>query len=97
MSSAEILLGTVPGWSSKHVEILESNWITTANQVVAIAATASGLSHMAEQLGVNDREMKKLVDLARQALPSEVAADLEREADTSQFPLGARLDPPTKR
>ena len=97
MSDAEIPLATVQGWPPEHVQILGNNWITTANQVVAIAATPSGVSHMAAQLGVNDREMKKLVDLARQALPSEVAADLERDVDTSQFPLGAKIDPPTKR
>lgn len=84
-----IPLDHVKGWPREYVAKLKESWVTTAEQLVAMAATEGGLTAVASQLGVPEKEMRRLVDLARTALPARVAAELDQPADTSQFGLGA--------
>src|SRR4051812_27829098 len=82
-------LSAVDGWSEAHANKLAQHWITTAEQVVGMGATAEGVRTLAEQLGVPSTEMQRLLERARQALPPAVAAELGNEVDTSQYGLGA--------
>jgi hypothetical protein len=82
------LLEDVEGWPAEYATNLKKNWITTAEQVVAIAATAGGLSALASQLATSEANLKGLVDLAKQTLPADVIARLEQPVDTSHFGLG---------
>lgn len=86
----DIPLDSVPGWSAKNVERLQASWITTAEQVVALAATATGIQSLSEQLQVSHDEVRRLVELAAQALSADVRAEMETPVDTSNYGLGAR-------
>src|SRR5438105_3992748 len=79
----------IPGWSDAHIRKLASHWITTAEQVVGAAVSSQGLSSLAHDLGVSLPEMSKLVERARAALHPDVAKDLEKPVDTSQYGFGA--------
>src|SRR5262245_12222609 len=79
----------IDGWTPAYVDALAQLWITTAEQVVGLAATPQGISSLAKQLGVSDTEAQRLVGLARAALPAAAAAQLSEEVDTSQHGLGA--------
>jgi hypothetical protein len=82
-------LATVPGWTKTHVDKLAANWITTAEQVVGMAANPQNLGALAQQLGVSHQQMQQLVEHARAALPPAAAAQLGKEVDTRSFGLGA--------
>ena len=86
-------LNSVRGWPSSLARKLAKNWITTAEQVVAAAATPEGLRHLADHLAVSEDRMRRLVAAARASLAPAVAESLEQPADTKQFGLGA-LEPP---
>ena len=83
-------LEKVPGWTSRHVDRLRSAWITTAEQVAALAATSRGVGSLAEQLEVSEAEARQLADAARAALPAERRTELDTPVDTSNYGLGAR-------
>jgi hypothetical protein len=76
------------GWTDRHIERLGRSWITTAEQVVAIAATPGGLQSLAEQLEVSEDEAQRLVAVARAQLPTATRAEMEEVADTSKYGLG---------
>jgi hypothetical protein len=88
-------LHSVSGWPSSLVQKLAHDWITTAEQVVATSANATGIQTMATHLGITEEEMRRLVAAARAALPPQVVKELETPVDTRQFGLGA-LKPPRK-
>jgi hypothetical protein len=96
---SDVPLHTVKGWSSDHVARMKDAWITTAEQVVALSATDSGLESIGEQLRVSTDEARWLVDLARQTLSAETRAEMDQPADTSNYGLGASRprDPKTDR
>lgn len=82
-------LATVPGWTGGLVERLAGHWVSTAEQVVGMAATPSGVGGLAELLGVSPAATRKLVAAAKAALPAGRAAALGRPADASGYGLGA--------
>lgn len=86
-------LAGVPGWSGGHVSKLAGYGYTTADQVVGMAATPTGMGGLCSILGVTKAEAGRLVAKARAALPRARAAELGRPADTSGYGLGA-LPPP---
>ena len=86
-------LRDVPGWPKAVAKKLEENWITTAEQLLAMSATADGLRSLAEHVGVSEDRMRQLVDAARGSVAPHVAASLERPANTSRRGLGA-VKPP---
>jgi hypothetical protein len=82
-------LTEVPGWSPAHAEALAKNWITTAEQVVGMAATPGGVEALAQEVGVPEETMRALDDLARSALAPSVARGLAKPVDASEYGLGA--------
>jgi hypothetical protein len=86
---SETPLSEVPGWTDDYIRQLRNVWITSAEQVVALAATPGGLSSLAEHLGITDSEADRLRDAARSALPEQEVAELETPADTYQYGTGA--------
>jgi hypothetical protein len=77
-------------WPPDALKRLSGSWITTAEQVVAIAATDSGMSSLAAQTGLSAQVLAQFVDRTRQALPSAVREQLSKPADTSRFGTGAQ-------
>jgi hypothetical protein len=90
----ETPLDAVVGPSEQQVRTLTRHGLTTAESVVAVAATPGGLSSLAEALDVPVAEAEQLVAAARAALPENVAAEMEAPTDTSEFGLGALPPPP---
>jgi predicted RecB family nuclease len=84
----ETALSAVEGWNADHLARLEDVGITTAEQVVAVSATAGGLRSIAAQLEVSIEDARHLVNVARASLPDEVLSELEQPADTSGYGLG---------
>jgi len=82
-------LTDVRGWTSALARKLAPSWITTAEQVVGVGATPEGVGNLARQLGVSEKEMHRLLGLARAALPPGVAAELGRGVAPGQYGLGA--------
>jgi len=85
----ETPLERVPGWSSDQVERMMSSFLTTAEQVVALAATPDGFRSFAQQLHVSDQEARRLLAAARAQLSPETLAEMEAAVDTSEYGLGA--------
>jgi hypothetical protein len=77
-------------WPPETLKRLSRSWITTAEQVVAVAATDDGMLALAEQTGLSVRDLAPLVDRTRQALPPGLREQLSKPADTSQFGTGAK-------
>ena len=86
---ADTPLEEVPIWSRSQIAKLKDSWITTAEQVVGIAATPSGIQSLATQLAVSEEEVRRLVAAAAAALPPDVRVTLERGHDTRNYGLGA--------
>ena len=85
---SDVPLHSVRGWSPDGVARLRDVGIISAEQVVAVAATDSGLQSLSEQLHVSSAETRRLVDLARQSLSAETRAEMDKPADTSNYGLG---------
>ena len=71
-------------------------WITTAEQLVAQAATAGGMDALARELMLSDSETRRMVDAARASLSAGAVAEAERKVDTSKYSLGAAPPKPKR-
>ena len=86
-------LDYIHGWTPEKVSRMKDVWITTAEQVVALAATEKGLRSLSEQLQVDIEEARQLYLAARDRLSPEARRELDRPADTRDFGRGARPPP----
>jgi hypothetical protein len=86
-------LDSIEGWTPEKVSRMKDVWITTAEQVVALAATERGLRSLSEQLQVDIEEARRLYLAARDQLSPAARRELDQPADTSDFGRGA-LPPP---
>jgi DNA-binding phage protein len=76
-------------WPREALERLAANWIASAEQVVAIAATRNGIAALAEQTGLSEAQIGDLVHHTKEALPVDIRDRFGQPAETSQFGLGA--------
>jgi len=81
-------LEKVEGLTDEDASKLREVWITTAEQLVALAATGGGMTSIAQQLHMGEDRARRLVDSARAALSPQMLAELDRPADTSEYGLG---------
>jgi hypothetical protein len=88
-AARETGLATLGFWPDEAVRRLEACWITSAEQVVAAAATPGGVMALAEQTGLAQSELPRLLALTRAALAPEVRQELSKPADTSHYGTGA--------
>lgn len=86
-------LDSIEGWTPEMISRMKDVWITTAEQVVALAATERGLRSLSEQLQVDIEQARQLYLAARDQLSPAARRDLDQPADTSDFGRGA-LPPP---
>lgn len=91
---AETPLKQVPGWSAAPIAQLHKSWITTAEQVVAVAATDGGVQSLAQQLNLSQADTERLIDLARQALTPAKRAEMDQPFHSDERGMGAA--PPRK-
>ncbi len=73
----------------EYTSRLREVWITSAEQLVALAATTGGITSIAEQLRINEDRARQLVESARSALAPQVLREMDRPVDTSEYGLGA--------
>jgi hypothetical protein len=88
---SETPLESVQGWTDDLVGLMRASWVTTAEQLVGIASTSSGMQSIAEQLHTDLGRAKSLVGAARARLPEATRQELEQPVDTSDFGLGVLL------
>jgi hypothetical protein len=86
-------LDSIEGWTPEKVSRMKDVWVTTAEQVVALAATEKGLQSLSQQLEVDIEEARQLYLAARDRLSPEARRELDQPADTRDFGRGA-LPPP---
>ncbi|MGW0042678.1 hypothetical protein [Rhodococcus sp. NPDC003348] len=85
---SNIPLESVDGWTDDVVGRMQAVWVTTAQQVVALAATDNGFRSIVEQLQVDPEEARALVEAARARLPANEQIELSAPADTSDYGTG---------
>ena len=81
-------LEKIPEWSSTHIAKAKEAWITSAEQVVALAATTGGIRSLSEQLKLSEEKTRELIDSARQVLSPTERSKLEAKVDTREYGLG---------
>lgn len=85
---SETPLTAVDGWTAALVAKMSSAWVTTAEQLVGIAATAGGLASLAELLEADQDQVRRLVDAAEAVLPESSRRELAAPDDPSARGLG---------
>jgi hypothetical protein len=70
------------------VSRLREVWITSAEQVVALAATAGGITSLTSHLRTTEDRARELVDRARAALDPQRLRELDTPVDTREYGLG---------
>jgi hypothetical protein len=93
-SPHETPLDAVSGFSEDVIQRLRALWISTAEQLVATAATPGGMHLLAEELQLSQEAASRLVSAARASLPPTVAAEMNSSVDPSDYGLGAVQPPP---
>ena len=77
-STRETLLAGIPGWTQDLIDQLNEGWITSAEQVVELAATPQGMAALSEHLGISDRHAQQLVEAACVRLDLDTIASRRR-------------------
>jgi len=72
----------------EYTSRLREVWITSAEQLVALAATTGGIPSIAQQLRISEDRARELVENARSALAPQVLSEMDRPVDTSEYGLG---------
>lgn len=85
---SETPLEQISNWSQDNISKAKESWITSAEQVVALAAIPTGVHSLSEQLGISEDETLELVNSARQALPPERLAEMDAPVDSRNRGLG---------
>ena len=95
-SRPEIALEQVGIWPESAVAKLQEAWITSADQLIALAATDGGVEAIARATELEPARVAELLEKTRAVFSPSRRADLETPSDTSQFGLGAE-DPAKRR
>jgi len=72
------LLTGISGWTQELIDKLNEGWITSAEQVVELAATPQGLAALGEHLGICERDAQRLVEAACVRLDLDTIASRRR-------------------
>ena len=72
------LLDGIPGWTQELIEKLNEGWITSAEQVVELAATPHGMAALTEHLEIPEWQVRSLLDAACARLDVDAVATSER-------------------
>jgi len=71
-------LAGIPGWTQALIDRLNEGWITSAEQVVELAATPHGMAALSEHLEVPQWQARSLVDAACTRLDLDTIASRRR-------------------
>jgi hypothetical protein len=84
-----IALTEIPQLTQGAITRLQEIWVTTAEQLVATAATPGGGKSLADHLGVTEERMMEIVNAAKAKLSPDTIKHLEAPVDVSEYGLGA--------
>lgn len=87
--SADVKLNELGLWPDDALEKLRGAWITTADQLIAMAKTSGGVTALSEQTGVERGEVSRLVGLTEAYRRDQGGLGMAGPADTSDYGLGA--------
>lgn len=94
----EFDLETIQVWPADAIARLRQAWITTADQLIALAAIADGVASIARATGLEPDRVRDLVAQTRRFLSAHRLGELETPIDTSDYGLGAEEPvPPAKK
>lgn len=89
---AETPLEAIASLPQEAAARLRASWVTSVEQLVAIASTAGGTAALSDQVGMSEEAIRGVIDEARGLLPADRLAALDRPAE-DDYGLGA-LRPP---
>jgi hypothetical protein len=89
MAHREIAIADARFWPPGAVKALHDHWLTTVQQVVALAAAPNGVDRLAALTRLEPEVMHRLVAKTRDLLPVDELMMLETPVDTREFGLGA--------
>jgi hypothetical protein len=89
ISKDDLPLSTLGIWPKSALNNLEAHWITSAAQLVGLAATDGGIASLAALTGLAPLEVQKLIAATAARLPPETARSLATPVDTKLKGLGA--------
>jgi hypothetical protein len=84
-----IALTEIPELTQGAITRLQEIWVTTAEQLVATAATPGGSRSLADHLGVTEERMTEIITVAKAKLSPDTVKHLESPIDVSEYGLGA--------
>jgi hypothetical protein len=87
-------LTEIPQLSQGAITRLQGIWVTTAEQLVATAATPGGQRSLADHLGVTEERMSEILSVAKAKLSPDTVKHLESPVDVSEYGLGANTPKP---
>ena len=90
----QISSDTIEAWPLEYLQRLRDKGITTAQQIVAIAAAPAGVQIISDELGASIEEVRSLVVATKTYLPNSVVEELEKPVDLSEFGRGVPGIPP---
>jgi hypothetical protein len=82
-------LTEIPELTQGAITRLQEIWVTTAEQLVATAATPGGSRSLADHLGVTEERMTEIIKVAKAKLSPDTVKQLEAPIDVSEYGLGA--------
>jgi hypothetical protein len=91
-----ISLTEIPQLTQGAITRLQEIWVTTAEQLVATAATPGGLKSLADHLGATEERMTEIVSAAKTKLSPDTVKHLEAPVDVSEYGLGAITPKPNE-
>jgi len=68
----------IPGWTQEFIDTLNESWITSAEQLVELAATPQGLAALRQHLGISEHHAHRLVEAACVRLDLDTIASRHR-------------------
>jgi len=93
-------LSSVPGLTAAQIKTLSDSWITTAQEMVALASANEALrNRLADALAVDPPTLDGIVQAAQKLIPETRdlrSIELESRAAQTRYSLGARLDEPAE-
>ncbi|AHE55070.1 hypothetical protein [Sphingomonas sanxanigenens] len=87
--SADVKLDELGLWPDEALAKLRGAWITTADQLIAMARTSGGVAALSEQTGVDAGEVSRLVGLTEAHRREQGGLGMAGPADTADYGMGA--------
>jgi hypothetical protein len=78
-------LAGISGWTQEFIDKLNEGWITSAEQVVELAATPQGLTALGEHLSITTRHARQLVEAAGVRLDVDAVATSRQRARPRKY------------